>query len=215
MTKEQKSNTYIKNDLTMKRLFTVVLLTLAFTVSMTAQTKEARQWMKQGEWRCGFTTAKAHKTLDVDQFYVQYHKNEAQWQTLFNWLKSTDLLAIPAGRHPIPNSTLVASVEDSENGPLDKRDTESHRKKIDFQLVVKGTEGFALLDHESSTIKKEYDERKDVMRYNYVPEKTNFFNVKQGQFVIFFPTDWHIAKVLNKKKDQNIRVIVVKMDYME
>ena len=53
------------------------------------------------------------------------------------------------------------------------------------------------------------------MRYNYVPEKTNFFNVKQGQFVIFFPTDWHIAKVLTKKKDQNIRVIVVKMDYME
>ena len=110
---------------------------------------------------------------------------------------------------------LVASVEDSENGPLEKRSTESHRKKIDFQLVVSGVEGFALLDHASSTVSQAYDEKKDVMRYNYVPEKTNFFNVKGGTFVIFFPSDWHIAKVQTKKKDQQIRVIVVKMDYVE
>ena len=58
---------------------------------------------------------------------------------------------------------------------------------------------------------------KDVMRYNFVKEKTNFFDVKAGQFVIFFPTDWHIAKLNNKKKNdsQQIRVIVVKMDYKD
>ena len=83
--------------------------------------------------------------------------------------------------------------------------------------MVKGTEGFALLDHESSTVKNPYDEKKDVMRYNFAPEKTHFFDVKAGQFVIFFPSDWHIAKLNNKKKngDQQIRVIVVKMDYKE
>ena len=198
----------------MKKLLTTLLM-LAMAVGMSAQTKEAAQWMKRGEWRNGFTWAKPHKTLDVDQFYAQYHKNEAQWKTLFEWLRTTDLKAIPKGRHPIPNSTLVASVEDSENGPLEKRSTESHKKKIDFQLVVSGVEGFALLDHASSTISQPYNEAKDVMRYNYVPEKTNFFNVKGGNFVIFFPSDWHIAKVLTKKKDQNIRVIVVKMDYVE
>ena len=130
-------------------------------------------------------------------------------------MRDTDLTAIPKGKHPIPNSTLVASVEDSENGPLEKRNTESHRKKIDFQLVVRGTEGFALLDHASSTVSQPYNDKKDVMRYNYVKEKTNFFDVKAGRFVIFFPSDWHIAKVATKKKDQQIRVIVVKMDYVE
>lgn len=198
----------------MKRFFAVMMM-LAVVAGMGAQTKEAKQWMKQGEWRCGFTGAKAHETLNVDDFYEQYKKNEAQWKTLFEWLKTTDLLAIPAGKHPIPNSTLVASVEDSENGPLEKRTSESHRKKADFQLVVRGTEGFALLDHETSTVSKAYDEKKDVMRYDYVKEQTHFFDVKAGRFVIFFPSDWHIAKVQTKKKDQNIRVIVVKMDYVE
>lgn len=198
----------------MKRLF-VAMMMLGAVVGMEAQTKEAKQWMKQGEWRSGFTGAKAHETLNVDEFYEQYRKNEAQWQTLFEWLKNTDLQTIPAGKHPIPNSTLVASVEDSENGPLEKRNSESHKKKADFQLVVRGTEGFALLDHETSAVSKAYDEKKDVMRYDYVKEKTNFFDVKAGRFVIFFPSDWHIAKVQTKKKDQNIRVIVVKMDYVE
>ena len=54
-----------------------------------------------------------------------------------------------------------------------------------------------------------------VMRYAYDKQKTNFFEVNSGNFVIFFPDDWHIAKVQTKKKDQNIRVIVVKMDYVE
>ena len=181
----------------------------------TSAQNDARTWMKKGEWANGFKKAKAHKTLDVNQFYSQYKKNTAQWNTLFSWLRDTDLLTIPKGKHPIPGSTLVASVEDSENGPLEKRNTESHRKKIDFMIVVKGTEGFALLDHESSSVSQPYNEQKDVMRYNYVKEKTNFFNVKSGQFVIFFPSDWHIAKVQTKKKDQTIRVIVVKMDYVD
>ena len=197
----------------MKRL--TVLLTVCLMVLATSAQDDARQWLKQGEWRCGFTKAKPHKTLNASEFYSQYKKNTKQWETLFQWLRDTDLETIPKGKHPIPNSTLVASVEDSENSPLEKRNTESHRRKIDFQLVVRGTEGFALLDHESSTVSQPYDEKKDVMRYHYVREKTHFFNVKGGQFVIFFPSDWHIAKVQTKKKDQQIRVIVVKMDYVE
>ena len=199
----------------MKKIASTLMLVLV-TLTISAQSsKEVRQWIKMGEWRNGFNKANPHKTLNINEFYTQYQKNTNQWNTLFQWLRDTDLEAIPKGKHPIPNSTLVASVEDSENSPLDKRNTESHKKKIDFMVVVKGTEGFALLDHASSTISVPYDDKKDVMRYQYDKNKTHFFHVKSGQFVIFFPSDWHIAKVQTKKKDQKIRVIVVKMDYVE
>lgn len=193
-----------------------MMVLAVMTMSIAAQTeKEARQWLKQGEWRNGFTKAKPHKTLNTKEFQEQYKKNTAQWQALFRWLEETDLQIIAKGKHPIPNSTLTASVEDSSNQPLEERNTESHKRKADFQLVVSGTEGFALLDHETSTVSVPYDEKKDVMRYTYDNERTHFFEVKGGQFVIFFPSDWHIAKIQTKKKDQNIRVIVVKMDYIE
>ncbi len=202
--------------MTTKRLLLLAVSVLMLTTSLQAQdASELRSWKKKGEWKQGCDKAKAHKTLNWHEFYTQYEKNPTQWKAVFQWLRDTDLQAIPKGKYPIPGTTLEARVEDSENLPLEKRNTESHRKKADFQLVVKGTEGFALLDHASSTISKPYDEKKDVMRYDYVKEKTNFFDVKGGQFVIFFPSDWHIAKVQTKKKDQNIRVIVIKVDYIE
>lgn len=195
--------------------WTLLLYILTFLPIAANAQNDAEKWLKHGEWNQGFNKAKAHKTLNANEFYSQYQKNTEQWQALFRWLKDTDLQTIPKGKHPIEGTTLVASVEDSENQPLEKRNTESHRKKIDFQLVVSGTEGFALLDHASSSVSKPYDEKKDVVRYHYDRDKTHFFDVKAGQFVIFFPSDWHIAKIQTKKKNQAIRVIVVKMDYME
>ena len=148
----------------MKKIITSLMLVF-LTLTISAQSsKEVRQWIKMGEWRNGFNKANPHKTLNINEFYTQYQKNTNQWNTLFQWLRDTDLEAIPKGKHPIPNSTLVASVEDSENSPLDKRNTESHKKKIDFMVVVKGTEGFALLDHASSTISVPYDDKKDVIQ---------------------------------------------------
>ena len=191
------------------------MLSLCLLAVTASAQRDACDWLKAGGWRNGFTKANPHKTLDVNEFQRQYYKNPNQWYMLFTWLRDTDLQAIPKGKHPIPNSTLVASVEDSSNQPLEKRNSESHKRKIDFQLVVRGTEGFALLDHQTSTISVPYDEKKDVMRYHYDKSYTHFFDVKAGQFVIFFPDDWHIAKVATRKKDQDIRVIVVKMDYIE
>ncbi len=198
----------------MRQLF-LTLLTAALSLTTAAQTPQPKAWLKSRQWAGAFTAAKPHKTVDAAQFYTQYHRNTAQWQQLFQWLSTTDLRAIGKGKHPIPGSTLVASVEDSENAPLPERNTESHRKKIDFQLVVDGVEGFALLDHATSTVARPYDEQKDVVRYNYQPRQAHFFNVRGGQFVIFFPSDWHIAKVQTRKNNQKIRVIVVKMDYVE
>ena len=45
-------------------------------------------------------------------------------------------------------------------------------------------------------------------------EKTTFIDSVPGEFFLFFPSDWHIAKIATDKEDQDIRVIVIKLDYM-
>ncbi len=173
------------------------------------------------------------------EFRNQYAKDSTQWNALFRWLQATDLQALPKGKHPIPGTSLTASVQDDVNRPLAERGSESHRKKVDFQFVVSGTEGFALLDHGASTKPNcAYNEKKDVIHYDYdaskawvFATKAPHFNIffpgdwhvskawvfatKAPHFNIFFPGDWHVAKVLTKKKDQHFRVIVVKMKYMD
>ena len=196
----------------MKKTITIFMLTIVALTISAQSSKEARQWLKQGEWRNGFTKAKPHKTLNIDEFKTQYQKNTAQWQTLFNWLRNTDLETIPKGKHPIEGTTLVASVEDSKNQPLEKRNSESHYFHIDFQYVVKGTERFGVIDHFTSTPKDTY--KPDVIHYNYDVTKTKFYDSTPDKFFIFFPGDWHIAKISTDQEDQSIRVIVIKVDYI-
>ena len=104
--------------------------------------KEAKARVESGIWRNGFDKAKPRHSVNLVDFYLQYQKNPQQWQALFDYLAKTDLLSIPKGKHKIPGSDLVVSVEDSKNEPLEKRRSESHNKHIDFQYVVKGTERY-------------------------------------------------------------------------
>lgn len=175
--------------------------------------KEAKAWAESGIWRNGFDKAKPHHSVNLVDFYLQYQKNPQQWQTLFDYLAKTDLLSIPKGKHKIPGSDLVVSVEDSKNEPLEKRRSESHNKHIDFQYVVKGTERFGVIDHYTSIPNCKY--RPDVIHYDYAPQKARFFDSNPGEFFIFFPRDWHIAKVATDGGDQTIRVIVIKVDYKD
>lgn len=206
--------------------YCLALCLMTFCISVSAQKpyytnechdkkliKEAKAWLKKGEWRQGFTAAEPHESVNIVDFYMQYKKNPEQWTKLFQYLAKTDLLALPKGKHPIEGSDLTISVEDSQNGPLEKRNSESHYNNIDFQYCVKGTERFGIIDHVTSVPKDKY--KVDVIHYNYDKERALFYDSTPDKFFIFFPGDWHIAKVNNDTDDQNIRVCVIKVRWKD
>jgi len=175
--------------------------------------KTAKKWVKGGEWRNGFTKADPDKSVNKTDFYTQYQKNKAQWDAAFQWLATHDLLTIEKGKHKIEGTNLTASVEDSENGPLEKRQSESHYHHIDLQYCVSGTEGFGIIEHSGSKPNSKY--KPDVIHYDYNLKDAKFYNSRPDRFFLFFPGDWHIAKVKTKKATEKIRVIVIKLDYVE
>ena len=176
--------------------------------------KIAARWVKKGEWKNGFTKAVPAPTVNLVEFYLQYHKNPKQWQDLFKWLEDTDLLSLPSGKQPISGTNLTVSVEDSENWCSDDdlkagKGSESHYENIDFMFVVNGKEGFCRLDHETSVPKADY--RKDRVEYTFDASRLERFESIPGTFNIMFPCDWHIAKVKTSESSQKLRVLVVKM----
>lgn len=178
-------------------------------------TRLAQKWVEKGAWRNGFTKASPAPTVNVVEFYLQYHKNPEQWKALFQWLQATDLLAIPAGRTPISGTTLTVSVEDGDNwcsqDDLRKgKGSESHYQKIDFMYVVSGTEGFCRLDHETSHPLADY--KPDRLEYAFEYDRLQQFTSIPGTFNIMFPCDWHVAKVKTTEESQRLRVLVIKVD---
>ena len=178
-----------------------------------ALTKKAAKWEKKGEWRNGFKAAGPDGSVNLVEFYTQYKKNPEQWNAMFRWLATNDLYNISKGKHPIEGTNLVVSVEDSRNEALEKRRSESHYHHIDFQYVVKGTERFGIIEHLTSKPNCEY--KPDVIHYDYEVGKARFYDSTPDKFFLFFPSDWHIAKVKTELEDQDIRVTVVKLDYIE
>lgn len=209
----------------MKRIFSTLALSSMMALASLAQNtyytryfadkdlcEKAKAWVEGGAWRNGFTAAKPFKDVNCADFYTQYQKNQKQWDAAFKWLATRDLLGIPKGKYPIEGTELVVSVEDSENRPIDKQQSESHYTKIDLQYCVKGTERFAVLDHVSSKENCKY--RLDVIHYDYDRSLARFYDSNPQEFFLFFPGDWHVAKLQNDGTDQTIRVIVIKIDYV-
>ena len=197
---------------TLKLLALLLMLVTAPATNIRAQQcNEALQWTLSRNWSNGFK-ALPDVCTNLQEFQSQYGKNQAQWDAMFQWLATHDLTTISAGKHPIEGTSLIVSVEDSENEALEKRGSESHYHHIDFQYVVKGTERFGLLDHASSYPNCAY--QPDVLHYDYDAKKAHFIDSAPERFFLFFPGDWHIAKVATDNADQQIRVIVIKLDYL-
>lgn len=208
----------------MKKVITMLVFFVSVMANAQTYTNEypkeltrlAEKWVKKGEWRNGFTKASPAPTVNLVEFYIQYQRNPKQWQALFKWLQDTDLLTIPAGRTPIPGTTLTASVEDGDNwcsqdNLREGKGSESHYQKIDFMYVVSGTEGFCRLDHETSRPLADY--KPDRLEYAFEYDRLQQFTSIPGTFNIMFPCDWHVAKVKTTADSQRLRVLVIKVDY--
>jgi len=78
---------------------------------------------------------------------------------------------------------------------------ESHRKYIDFQLVLSGSEQMEYIDIDKLEIDKDYDEQKDLITYKLI-DNTSKFLLQENDLAIFFPDDAHIG--LPKYQDSEL-----------
>jgi len=69
---------------------------------------------------------------------------------------------------------------------------ESHKKYIDFQLILRGNEQMEYIDIDKLEIETNYDEDKDLITYHLV-DNTSKFLLQEGDLAIFFPDDAHIG----------------------
>lgn len=86
---------------------------------------------------------------------------------------------------------------------------ESHKEYIDFQLIISGVEQMEYIDIDKLKIKKEYDEKNDLIIYNMTDE-TSKIVMEKADIAIFFPDDAHIGLPMHKK-EALVRKTVIKL----
>jgi YhcH/YjgK/YiaL family protein len=125
--------------------------------------------------------------LDNWERYVALHPG---FPAAFEFLKRRDLADLSAGRHPLDGERLYALVVQEDGRGRDKAKLEIHRRYIDIQLTVTGTDdiGWKPAAH-CSSYDQEYEDEKDVAFFSDEPEV--WVTTSPGRFGIFFPEDAH------------------------
>lgn len=124
----------------------------------------------------------------------------------FAYLRETDLLALEPGRYPILGDDLFAIIEHADGRSREQARLEHHRRYIDIQLVLQGTDemGWKPLQDCGKPVGP-FGDKQDIGFFHDAP--ASWVSVPAGAYCIFFPTDAHAPLVA----DAPIRKAVLKI----
>lgn len=113
----------------------------------------------------------------------------------FDYLKNTDFNAIENGKYEIAGDDLFAIINTYNTEPQESRTWEAHRKYIDIQYIVSGTEEIAVAPLHQMKTTQPYQAEYD---YALFEGSGNTITVPAGFFTVFFPTDVHMPNLIHR-----------------
>jgi len=147
--------------------------------------------------------------LDYLYNIKSYEKLHPEFERVFNFLQNNDLLNMPVGKHEINGDNLFVILDKSHGRKKEEAMLEVHRKYIDIQLILDGTDEMGW-----ESIQKcvnpadEYNTENDIQFFKDSP--SNWLTVKKGMFAIFFPDDAHLPLIGNSMIHKAVAKVAVR-----
>lgn len=117
-----------------------------------------------------------------------YHSIHPRFKPAFDYIGQIDVNTIPVGRHEVDGDFMYTLVQEYNTKLKEEGKWEAHRRYIDLQYVVQGSEGigYANIHHLQQG---EYDASKDFLP---LFGKGDPIPLKSRHFVLLFPEDAHM-----------------------
>lgn len=143
--------------------------------------------------------------LNNCEMYYSLNKN---FEKAFDFIKEYLKAQLDNGTYEIEGTTVYAMVMDCELKDFGRMET--HKKYIDIQYLVKGSEIIRVINKQCLEVEEDCTPEKDVIFYKHNKgySEVKFF---ENNFMIFFPEDGHEPGIL-LEKSTNIKKIVVKVE---
>lgn len=188
------------------------MLLLLISCSVMGQQKSAEQkaetWVQNGAWRDG-VPMNPSPSIDVVQFYNQYHLHQAWWDEALAFMSRKDLNTLPVGKYPIEGDTVFATISDYEPKDTGEVKWEAHHHYADIQFLTKGKEKIGMTPVANLSEIVPYNASNDAANYAG-PGK--YYVAEPGTFFIFFPGEAHRPNLKTDADDTAmVRKIVIKM----
>lgn len=169
---------------------------------------EATEWFNKAAW-LGAVNLKPHGSINVDQFYRQYHARPDLWKAAFQFL-GQDLTKIEPGKYRLAGDDVYASVNDYQTKLPEDANWEAHRKYIDLQYIISGEEMMGILPLEKTVMPEEYNESKDLIFFGEAVGEQ--YLATPDTFFLFFPSDAHRPS-MQTDSPEPVRKLVIKIAF--
>ncbi len=121
---------------------------------------------------------------------ARYEGLHALFPQALEFLRRPDVATLPDGKHTILDDRLFVIVARAQGRGREGSPLEFHRRYIDVQYVVAGTDQIGWLPTSScQRVSSPYDEEKDVGFF--YDRAATWLTLAAGQFAVFFPEDAH------------------------
>lgn len=111
---------------------------------------------------------------------------------VLDYIQQTDLSLLANGRYEIDGENLFVIVQEYDTIPKDQGKWETHRRYIDLQYVIRGSEQIGYTHVASLKPVTTYDAGKDIAFFSGEGE---FLTVPEGGFMLLLPHDAHMPGV--------------------
>lgn len=147
--------------------------------------------------------------LDSIKNISRYDNLNIDFKSIVEFIKRVNNENLDNGRYDINGDKLFALVQSYETKDSNECKLESHKKYIDIQYILKGTEVmyWSLIDN--LKISEDLSKTSDVIFYEEDEDVTKLI-VNENSFALFFTHDAHKPGVKFNNKS-NVRKIVFKI----
>ncbi|MFC0215097.1 YhcH/YjgK/YiaL family protein [Paenibacillus chartarius] len=147
---------------------------------------------------------------DIRLFEEEKHTYPAAVRRGLEYIRSQDFSRMELGKYSIEGDDMFALVQEMNTGPKSERKPESHRKYLDIQYLVSGTEIIGVgKKNEANEVLEDDLANRDIVFYRNLTDETDLL-LKPGMFAVFYPTDVHRPGVM-AASEERIRKVVIKI----
>lgn len=122
----------------------------------------------------------------------RYFNNDKKVKKAFGFLEKNDLGNLQVGKYKIDGDDIFALVQSYDTKSKDKCKFESHKKYIDIQVILNGTEKMTWAPIDKLTLIRNDFSENDKAFYKEGSTSSDFV-VSSNDFVVFYPEDGHRA----------------------
>lgn len=138
-----------------------------------------------------------------------YDYLEEKFKKAYDFLRNTDLKALPLGRMDIDGDELFANVQEYTTMDPASCKFEAHNAYFDIQYMVEGKELFGYVKRDGLVEEAPFDEVNDMVLF-HEPEMAGFILLEEGDCAVVPPEDAHKPRCMAGEA-QKVRKIVLKV----